>query len=142
MQEACSEISMESGKALKELGMAIKTMTRPSFADTQISSSKATTKSLKSLLQSTLQEESNLLKLIPARTVASLLTDIVDHTQKIAESVNELASVAHFGTAETLKSPKKSQTSNGDQCAEPAPKNIDNPHVISITEKAQCTNKK
>ena len=34
--------------------------------------------------------------MIPAVTVASLLIDVVDCTEKIVDSVHELASLAHF----------------------------------------------
>ncbi|KAI4334180.1 hypothetical protein L6164_018900 [Bauhinia variegata] len=123
IQEACSEISLESARALKELALAVKTMTKSSFAETHIDASKSATKSLKLLLQSSLWKEAEILAVIPVATVASLLIDIVDFTQQISDAVNELASLTHFDTGETI-------TESPDfECAEPAPK-IDGPHVI------------
>ncbi|POO01349.1 Aluminum-activated malate transporter [Trema orientale] len=98
IQEACTKISLETGKALKELATSVKKMTKPSSADAHISSSKAASKSLRSLLKSGLWENIDLLEMIPCVTVASFLLDVVNCTEKIAESVQELASLAHFKT--------------------------------------------
>lgn len=131
IQETCTKMSMECGKALQELATAIRTMKKPSSADSHIANSTAAAKSLRTLLKSGLWEDIDLLQVIPAVTVASLLLDVVNCTEKIAESVHELASLAHF---ETVSSPivppeeKKSQQPNStasDCC----------PHVVvTLTE--------
>ena len=102
IQEACTNMSLESGKALKELGLAIKAMTPPSSATPHILKSKDVANNLKCLLQSGLCEEINLLEVIPAAAVASMLVDVVCCTEKIAESIYELASLAQFICVEPM----------------------------------------
>ncbi|WJZ89397.1 hypothetical protein VitviT2T_008620 [Vitis vinifera] len=58
IQELCTEMTQQSGKALKELAAAIRTMTQPSSRDSHIENSKAATKNLKSLLKTGLWEDS------------------------------------------------------------------------------------
>ncbi|XP_061343226.1 aluminum-activated malate transporter 2-like [Gastrolobium bilobum] len=135
IKEVCSEMSLESGKALKELGRLIRTMTRPSSADTHVANSKAAMKSLKSLLQSSLWEETELLSLIPAVTVASLLIDIVDCTEKIVDSVNDLASLTNFNIVDIDKTTKTSSESSLSEYAELGPK-TDNSHVVILVEES------
>ncbi|XP_054776383.1 aluminum-activated malate transporter 2-like [Prosopis cineraria] len=110
IQEACSEMSLESGKALKELGMAMSMMRKSCFADTHIANSKSAAKSLNSLLRSSLWNEIDLLSVLPAGTVASLLCDIVAYTEEIAAAVNELPLLTDFETVETAKSACKTQS--------------------------------
>ncbi|KAL5763671.1 hypothetical protein ACOSP7_016023 [Xanthoceras sorbifolium] len=125
IQEVCTEMSMESGKALKELAMAIKTTTQPSSADSHLENSKSATKNLKSLLKSGIWDDStDLLAVVPVATVASLLIEIVNCTEKISESVYELASMAKFRTIEvTTVSPEKSELGPSDIV-------INCPHVV------------
>ena len=89
-------MSSESIKALNELAMAIKTMTTPSTAILHITRSKIAAKNLKFMMNTELYKESDLLEVIPAVTMASLLADVVSCSEKIAESVHELASLAKF----------------------------------------------
>jgi hypothetical protein len=90
-------MSLESGKTLKELASGIRAMTQPSSAYLNISKAKIASKNLKSLLKSSFwDDDANFLAVIPAVTVASLLIDVVDCTEKIIDSVHELASLAHF----------------------------------------------
>ncbi|XP_054779253.1 aluminum-activated malate transporter 2-like [Prosopis cineraria] len=110
IQEVCSEMSLESGKALKELGMAMSTMRKPCFVDIHIANSKSAAKSLNSLLQSSLWKEIDLLSILPAGTVASLLCDIIACIEEIAAVVNELPSLTNFETIDTTKSPSKIQS--------------------------------
>ncbi|KAK8601775.1 hypothetical protein V6N13_058546 [Hibiscus sabdariffa] len=101
IQSTCTEMSMESGEALKELSMAIKTMVKPFAADIHIEHSKSAVKNLNSLLKSGLwDDEPNLLEVVPVATVASLLIDVVSCTANIAESVHELATMLNFETVE------------------------------------------
>ncbi|KAL4297538.1 hypothetical protein GQ457_12G027150 [Hibiscus cannabinus] len=101
IQSTCTEMSMESGEALKELSMAIKTMVKPFAADIHIEKSKSAVKNLNSLLKSGLwDDEPNLLEVVPVATVASLLIDVVSCTANIAESVHELATMLNFEAVE------------------------------------------
>lgn len=92
-------ISSETGKALKALASAIKTMARSSSVNTHIANSKAAAETLKSLFKiSVLEEDTDLLEIVPAATVASLLMDVVTCTEKIAACVNDLASQTNFNS--------------------------------------------
>ncbi|KAJ6299772.1 hypothetical protein OIU76_020706 [Salix suchowensis] len=106
IQEACIIMSIESGKALKELALAIKTMVQPSSADSHIENAKSAAKNMKSLLKSGIWEDIDLLKVIPGIAVGSILVDVVTCTEKIAESIHELASTAQFKSVEPPVSPE------------------------------------
>ena len=107
-QEICIKMSLESGKALKDLALAIKTMTEPCPVDPHIKNSKTASKRFQSLLELDLWEDLNLLEVIPVATVASLLSDIVVCTEKIAELVHELATLAHFESVDFKETQEKS----------------------------------
>ncbi|XP_010247137.1 PREDICTED: aluminum-activated malate transporter 8 isoform X2 [Nelumbo nucifera] len=109
IQDVCVTMSSESGKALMELSAAIKAMTHPSLADLHVENCKNAARDLKTTLKTALLENSDLLGVIPSATVASLLVDVVVCTEKIAESVHELAKLAHFKTVEPTVTPEKSQ---------------------------------
>ncbi|KAL3828617.1 hypothetical protein ACJIZ3_017419 [Penstemon smallii] len=97
IQEPCTKMSSECSYALNELAIGIKTMTSCSLsADPHIRNAKTAAKKLKSSLKTGLWPETDLLDLIPAATVASLLIEIVSCTVKIADSVHELASLSKF----------------------------------------------
>lgn len=140
IQEQCSEMCLEASKAFKELGSSIRTMTMSSSSDTHVANAKAAVKSLKTLLQSSSWKETDLLSLIPAATVASLLIDIVEFTEKIADSVNNLATLTHFEVVDTDKSSTKaqqpSQSSPHCECVEPGPKTDSLQLVILIEDSA------
>ncbi|XVF19629.1 hypothetical protein REPUB_Repub11eG0127000 [Reevesia pubescens] len=111
IQETCSKMSLESGKALKELAFSIKRMVKPFSADIHIENSKSAAKNLNSLLKSGLwDDEMDLLEVVPVATVASLLLDLVTCTEEIAESVHELASMVNFEAVEPTVSPEKPGT--------------------------------
>ncbi|KAF2302525.1 hypothetical protein GH714_037052 [Hevea brasiliensis] len=105
IKDMCARISSETGKALKELASTVKTMTKSSKEDTHIANSKEAVEDLKCMLKTGLWEDALVLEIIPAAAVASLLIDIITRTEKIAESVQELALLAHF------KSPNTTSTS-------------------------------
>ncbi|XP_065868499.1 aluminum-activated malate transporter 2-like [Euphorbia lathyris] len=98
IQETCTKISKESGRALMELSIAVKKMNQPCSAHTvHIENAKRAAKSLKSLLKSNPWGDNyDLLQVISVVTVASILIDMVNCTEKLAESVFELASKANF----------------------------------------------
>lgn len=140
------KISSESGKALKELAMSVKKMTKPSSANPYLASSKVAAKSLRSLLKSGSWDNIDLLEVIPSVTVASILLDVVNCTEKIAESVNELDSLAHFKsttTMDTKVSPEKSPASGKPDVHDKEDQNpmMDCPNhvVITITDHSAPT---
>ncbi|XP_022756028.1 aluminum-activated malate transporter 2-like isoform X2 [Durio zibethinus] len=111
IQESCTKMSLESGKALKELAFAIKRMVKPFSAGTHIENSKSAAKNLNSLLKSGLWDgDVDLLQLVPVATVASLLIEVVTCTVEIAESVHELSSMVNFEAVEPTVSPQKPET--------------------------------
>ncbi|KAF9598928.1 hypothetical protein IFM89_033126 [Coptis chinensis] len=110
IQDECIKMSSESAKTLTELASAIRTMTRPHSAYAHLANSKAAASNLKVTLKSALSLSSDLLQVIPAVTVTSLLVEVVACTEKIAESIDELAQLAKFKTVEVpiviLENPK------------------------------------
>uniref|UniRef100_A0A803LXN3 Aluminum-activated malate transporter n=1 Tax=Chenopodium quinoa TaxID=63459 RepID=A0A803LXN3_CHEQI len=99
MKERCKKLSSELGKVLKEAAKGFKKMRKTSTPKTQLAETKEAAKELKRLLQDTsLWEKCNLLDVLPAVTVASILIDIVDCVESIIEAVHELASMASMGS--------------------------------------------
>lgn len=98
MEESCKNISSETGKALKEISVAVKTMTRQRHPDIHLNNARKCVVELKSHLQDHVLWMSNedFLSILPCGTVASLLIDVVDCTEKVAEAVNELARLVNF----------------------------------------------
>ncbi|KAJ6777995.1 ALUMINUM-ACTIVATED MALATE TRANSPORTER 7 [Salix koriyanagi] len=132
IQEACTIMSVESGKALKELALAIKTMVQPSSADSHIEKAKSAAKNMKSLLKSGIWEDIDLLKVIPGIAVGAILVDVVTCTEKIAESIHELASTAQFKSVEPPVSPENlpSQQIQSVKSAQM----VNSHHVITVSE--------
>ncbi|XP_062011447.1 aluminum-activated malate transporter 2-like [Rosa rugosa] len=114
IQEPCTNICNECGKALKELAAALKKMTLSSSADQHIAYSLAAAESLDSLLKSGIWEDANVLETIPSAAVALLLIDVVACVEKISEAVHELASAADFKTEQPqlLQEPVLSEESH------------------------------
>uniref|UniRef100_A0A7N0UZ22 Aluminum-activated malate transporter n=1 Tax=Kalanchoe fedtschenkoi TaxID=63787 RepID=A0A7N0UZ22_KALFE len=120
IETVCDTLSLECGKALKELSKCIKKMTKPSSVVARhISNAKAAAKTLKSLLKSDLWADMELLDIIPTATAASLLIDMLACTEQIYEAVQELASKANFkAEVEPTVSPemrKQGQIMEGDK---------------------------
>ncbi|KAJ4833388.1 hypothetical protein Tsubulata_028190, partial [Turnera subulata] len=107
IEEACTKMSSESGKALNELAFSIKSMTPPSSASIHIGRSKQAARTLESLLNSSLFKDMNILEVVPVASVASLLIDVVSCTEEIAESVDRLASLARFKSLESKTEEQK-----------------------------------
>lgn len=105
----CTKMSSESGKALKALASAIKAMKHPISANQHVEESKAAVEDLKMALESvsSLEDDTDLLAIVPAATVASILVEIVKCVEKISESVHELSQLAQFKSAEPTVSPEK-----------------------------------
>ncbi|KAJ1384568.1 putative aluminum-activated malate transporter [Sesbania bispinosa] len=131
------KMSKETGMALKELALAIQKMIPPSAADPHIAKSKIAATNLRSMIKTGLWEDTNLFEVVPVVTVASLLLDVVSCTERLAESIQELSTLAKFKNkdskvaAEPLKSP--------DQEEAPQPCHCDtdssgHQHVITINQ--------
>lgn len=103
MKEACTEMSWECGNALRELAQGMKTMTRATRADSHMKNAEAAASHLKSLLQTPIWADADLLDVCPAATVASLLIQIVSCTANITDSVHELATLSKFNNPNAHK---------------------------------------
>ncbi|GFP82676.1 aluminum-activated malate transporter 8 [Phtheirospermum japonicum] len=102
LQQACIKMSTESGKALRELAIAIKKMTFPSnAAKAHAQSCKAATDDLKTILENSpsLYTKANLHEIMPLLVIASVLIDITSFVEKISLSVHELSQKARFKNA-------------------------------------------
>ncbi|KAL8090007.1 hypothetical protein AgCh_039461 [Apium graveolens] len=108
VQQHCIKMSSESSFALTQLALSIRTMTRSSVADSHTLKAKIAATSLKSSLKTGLWPETDLLQILPAVTVASLLVDVVTCTANLGEAVNQLATLARFKviTASNNRKPK------------------------------------
>lgn len=101
IQEPCTVICSESGKALKEAAVAMRKWRKSKSAiDPHITFSRNASEDLKSLLNTALWEDAHVLDIAPAASVASHLIGVVSCAEKIAEAVHELASLAHFKSME------------------------------------------
>lgn len=105
IKETSMRMSIECGKALKELSKSMRKMNLPISADEHVTNAKNSAKKLNSLLKSRINnwEEINLLQVIPLTTIASILRDIVTCVEEIGQGVNELASLANFKTTKSSK---------------------------------------
>lgn len=89
-------MSSESGKSMKEMSISLKKMIKSSSSDIHVSNSQSACKALSTLLKSGILNDVEPLQMISLLTTVSLLIDIVNLTEKISESVHELASAARF----------------------------------------------
>ncbi|KAF8110323.1 hypothetical protein N665_0085s0051 [Sinapis alba] len=137
LEEPFRRMSLESGKAMKEASISLKKMMKSSsyYNDIHIINSQSACKALSTLLKSgILLNDVEPLQMIPLLTTVSLLNDIVNITEKISESVRELASTARFKNkmkpTEPTVSVKKSDSASID-CAMPI-NSRDGDHVVTI----------
>lgn len=97
IQEPCMKVSAECGHVLKELALAMKTMTYPLTIIVHLDNAKIAAENLKLFLQKNSSwEEIIFCDVIPMATVASLLIEIVSYTVKMVESFDQLATLARF----------------------------------------------
>ncbi|KAK4766424.1 hypothetical protein SAY87_008066 [Trapa incisa] len=98
------KVSSEASKALRTCASAIKQMAEPSCASLYVENAKSAVEELKAALGAAQLDDSvDLLEIVPAATVASVLIGIVDRVEEVCEEVIELAKMAHF------KAPEKQQ---------------------------------
>jgi hypothetical protein len=107
IQEPCTKICSESGKALKELAVGLrKVINQPTSVNLHIQHSKIAAENLKSLLNTTsVWKNDNLQEIIPTGAIALILVDIVPYIEKIAEALHELAFLASFKRVDARVSP-------------------------------------
>ena len=110
IQEPCTQMSSESGKALKSLASSVRAMKHdPESAKEHVEKSKTAVKDLNAALKAATLEDSDLLSIISAATVASILVEIVDCVENISKSVHELSQMARFKKVEDIASPEIKQ---------------------------------
>nr|XP_043633269.1 aluminum-activated malate transporter 8-like [Erigeron canadensis] len=112
VQEPCTKMSMEAGKALKELALSIKSFSYPSNSIMHLQTSKKMVKEVKTTLQTSLVGEWDLLETIPIITVASILIDIVKCIDSIFVAVEGLSEQARF--TKSLNESEKSHLCSGE----------------------------
>ncbi|KAJ8620334.1 hypothetical protein MRB53_028863 [Persea americana] len=96
IQEACRKMSLETGKALANLSLAVRTIEKPTAAAIHILGAKIAAADIKTALKTTSSEMIALLEILPMATTASLLIEIVGHTEKLMVAINELAHLVKF----------------------------------------------
>lgn len=106
-------MSIESGKALKDLATAIKTMTKPSPVNPHIVKAKTAAQALKLLLKTSSCEDFILFEVMPTAMVAVQLVEVITCLEKIVESVHELAALARFKDAAVNPDQKPSSEQEG-----------------------------
>ena len=104
-------------------------MVPPTSAETHIATSKIYATNLRSMIKTKLWEDTNLFEVVPVVTVASLLLDVVSSTEKLAESIQELSTLAKFKNKES-KAAADDQKGVPQTCSGPQ-------HVIIINQ--PCT---
>ncbi|KAL4284805.1 hypothetical protein GQ457_16G007930 [Hibiscus cannabinus] len=110
IQVPCKRVSLECSRALKEMSSAFRKMVLTRSAIMHIENSKKAAEELKSLLKTSLWEEADLLEIIPAASVASLLMEIIECIEKISEAVNKLGEAASFRKSNATVLPELSDS--------------------------------
>ncbi|XP_010473117.1 PREDICTED: aluminum-activated malate transporter 7-like [Camelina sativa] len=132
LREPLKRMSLESGKAMKEMSMSLKKMTKPSSCDIHVQNARSACKSLTNLLNSGILKEVEPLELISLLTAISLLIDIINLTEKILESLHELASAAKF--KDKIERPLSFEKTNAKSIVCVRPIKCQDDHVITIIE--------
>ncbi|WVZ85582.1 hypothetical protein U9M48_032494, partial [Paspalum notatum var. saurae] len=96
----CRAMSLHSAKALRELSLAIRTMTMPYPTNNDMS----TATKVASDLRTELLKDVTLMQVSHVAAVASLLSDIVIQIERITESMSNLAQLARFKNCERARS--------------------------------------
>lgn len=130
--EPLRRMSSESGKAMKEMSNSLKKMTKPSSCDLHVQNARTACKSLTNLLNSGILKEVEPLELISLLTATSLLIDIINLTEKILESLYELASAAKFKNK--IEPPLFSEKTNAKSIVCVRPIKCYDDHVVTIIE--------
>ncbi|CAB4313489.1 unnamed protein product [Prunus armeniaca] len=104
-------------------------------ASTAVSSEYAA-ENLKSVIRSSLSKHDDILQIIPAGAVASLLCEVVKCTEEIADAAHKLASLAHFKNAKPKVTPEQKELpSQG--IVQPVSGIDGMHHIITINEPSQ-----
>ncbi|KAI7744935.1 hypothetical protein M8C21_016834, partial [Ambrosia artemisiifolia] len=107
VQEPCTKMSSEAGKALKELAQSVKTFSWPSNCSMHLQTCKKAVDEVNMMLKASMVGEFDVLEIIPIITVASILIEIVKCVETIFVAIEELSEQAHF--KKSLNDGEKSQ---------------------------------
>ncbi|XP_074289596.1 aluminum-activated malate transporter 2-like [Silene latifolia] len=140
-QEPCSKISIETGKALKELSSSIRKMTQPTKVKSHIQNAKQATQNLNIILHSKdLWKTFNLSDVTQVGTITSTLAQVVTCTEEIAKAVEELASLAKFKAIVDAKVvPENERIKKLNNQTSIKHRRSFNSHVIIVDSSSQCT---
>ncbi|KAK4791035.1 hypothetical protein SAY86_031448 [Trapa natans] len=138
IEGVCRDVSSEAAKALKEMAVSVRTMTRHAALadpDLLLGDCHDAVKDLKALLKASQWKETDLLAAVPLFTVTSLLIDVVKCTEKIAERVQELSSLANFREVEPTSLLEKPAPRAGGKNKVPKPAVVPDvecppPHIV------------
>ncbi|KAG2256564.1 hypothetical protein Bca52824_075858 [Brassica carinata] len=126
LEEPLAKMSSESRKSMKEVSISSKKMRKSSSYDIHVLNSQSACKDLTTLLKTGILNDVEPLQMIALMTTVSLLIDIVNLTEKNAESVHELASAARF------ENKKKSTVSDFVSTGRSVPIKSQDDHVVTI----------
>ncbi|CAL9214178.1 unnamed protein product [Arabidopsis halleri] len=135
LEEPLRRMSSESGKSMKEVSISLKKMTKSSSFDIHVVNSQSACKTLSTLLKSGILKDVEPLQMISLMTTVSLFIDIVNLTEKISESVHELASAAKF-----KNKTKPSKSDSGSIVRAMPNKSHDDVHVVTILGDVDTSN--
>ena len=130
LEEPLRKMSSESGKSMKEASISLKKMRKSSSSDIHVLNSQSACKDLSTLLKSGILNDVEPLQMIALTTTISLLIDIVNLTEKVSQSVHELASAARFKNKK--KSTVSSKKSDSVSTVRAMPTKSQDDHVVTI----------
>nr|XP_043623747.1 aluminum-activated malate transporter 8-like [Erigeron canadensis] len=113
VQEPCTKMSSEVGKALRELGASMKLMIHPSTSSAvHIENCKKAVEELNSLLQASTLMKSDIKETIPVIAVISILFDIIKCVETMSDAIQELCKQARFKKPEDIECNKNEKQPN------------------------------
>ncbi|KAI3706564.1 hypothetical protein L6452_24391 [Arctium lappa] len=104
VQEPCMKMSLEVGKALKELALSMKLMIYPSTASIHMENCKKAVDELNTTLQASKVETWDIVETIPVIATTSILVNIIKCVETIYEAIEELSKQAHFKNLKDISS--------------------------------------
>ncbi|XP_076952937.1 aluminum-activated malate transporter 8-like [Bidens hawaiensis] len=106
VKASCMKMSLEVGKALKELGSSMRLMIYPSGSVVHIENCRKLLDELKSTLKVSMVAECDILETISVITAASILVEIIKCVETISKVIEELSKQAHFKRPKDITSDK------------------------------------
>ncbi|KAI3798317.1 hypothetical protein L1987_33588 [Smallanthus sonchifolius] len=133
VQEPCTKMSYEAGKALKELALSVKSFSYPSNCTMHLQTCQKAVDELNTTLKASMVGEFDVLEIIPIITIASILIEIVKCVETIFVAIEELSEQAHF--KKLTGDDEKSQVHHGGAVANVGDEEEDRAFVKVIVHK-------